>query len=271
MDCCVELRDDFALVQPAKRKTDIDPPPSIPRPHIKWLSTVTKLDITTLERLWALLKRSVWSMPRSVERHQDLATLFEETGWAVKIPLVNIYPPGRVCDGNDCQKDSEMRTQTIGEAVAFTMDFGIQFAKVVNMKMVKTVFSIPGARKPEFWIYDTACEAKQQAMSDPWWDDVAMVVDVWHLLNKHKATHDFCQRYCNPAAFPELHKENGKGWWFNTSIAEQVNLWLGSYHLIELRGQTDVTQSLQSIGDLLYLHQSLLFSYTRDLILLLNV
>ncbi|EIW76751.1 hypothetical protein CONPUDRAFT_19217, partial [Coniophora puteana RWD-64-598 SS2] len=104
--------------------------------------------------------------------------------------------------------------------------------------MVKKVFSLPGAQKPDFWVYDTACEAKQQAMGDPWWDDVRMVVDVWHLLNKHKTTHEFCQKHCNPAAFPELLKDEdegkgkGKGWWFNTSVAEQINVWLGSFHAI---------------------------------------
>ncbi|EIW85529.1 hypothetical protein CONPUDRAFT_98624 [Coniophora puteana RWD-64-598 SS2] len=67
-------------------------------------------------------------------------------------------------------------------------------------------------------------------MKDPWWDTVGMSVDVFHFLNKHKTTHDFCQRYCNPALFPELLKDDGSGWWFNSSIAEQVNVWLGSYH-----------------------------------------
>ncbi|EIW85984.1 hypothetical protein CONPUDRAFT_44027, partial [Coniophora puteana RWD-64-598 SS2] len=102
------------------------------------------------------------------------------------------------------------------------------------LKMTKTSFSVPGARKPEMFIYDTACEAKQQAMNldDDWWDDVHMVVDPWHLVTKHKTTHDFCQKYCNPASYPELMREDGKGWWFNTSVAEQTNVWLGSYHSI---------------------------------------
>ncbi|EIW86234.1 hypothetical protein CONPUDRAFT_148327 [Coniophora puteana RWD-64-598 SS2] len=100
------------------------------------------------------------------------------------------------------------------------------------LKMVKDVFSIPGAQKPEHWIYDTACEAKKQAMKDPWWDQVGMSVDVFHFRNKHKTTDEFCQRFCNPADFPELQSGDGSGWWFNTSIAEQVNVWLGSFHAI---------------------------------------
>ena len=55
-----------------------------------------------------------------------------------------------------------------------------------------------------------------------------MCVDVWHFRNKHKATHEYCQKYCNPVQFPELLNESGKGF-FNTSVAEQVNAWLGGY------------------------------------------
>ncbi|EIW79756.1 hypothetical protein CONPUDRAFT_155153 [Coniophora puteana RWD-64-598 SS2] len=104
------------------------------------------------------------------------------------------------------------------EAVSNVLDF------------VKRVFTIPGAQKPEHWIYDTACDAKRQAQNDPWWDDVGMCVDPFHLLNKHKETHEYCQLHCNPADYPELLSDDGKSWWFNSSIAEQVNVWLGSYH-----------------------------------------
>jgi hypothetical protein len=32
--------------------------------------------------------------------------------------------------------------------------------------------------------------------------------------------------------FPELHGTDGKAWFFNSSIAEQTNVWLGGYHSI---------------------------------------
>ncbi|EIW78347.1 hypothetical protein CONPUDRAFT_60293 [Coniophora puteana RWD-64-598 SS2] len=108
--------------------------------------------------------------------------------------------------------------------------FGAEAVSNVLVLFCKETVQHTGAQKPEHWIYDTACDAKQQAMKDPWWDTVRMSVDVFHLLNKHKTTHAFCQLNCNPVLFPELHKEDGTGWWFNTSIAEQVNVWLGSYH-----------------------------------------
>jgi len=32
--------------------------------------------------------------------------------------------------------------------------------------------------------------------------------------------------------YPELLGENGKAWYFNSSIAEQTNVWLGGFHAI---------------------------------------
>ncbi|KAJ6498189.1 hypothetical protein DFH09DRAFT_945566 [Mycena vulgaris] len=54
---------------------------------------------------------------------------------------------------------------------------------VSNMLLfVKNTFSVPGAYKPDHFIYDTNCDAKQQVMKEPrdrWWDSVGMCV-VWH-------------------------------------------------------------------------------------------
>ena len=100
--------------------------------------------------------------------------------------------------------------------------------------MVKNAFSVPGAQKPEHVvIYDSNCAAKQQVMAskDPFFETVGMCVDVWHFLNKHKVSHIFCQQHCNPAMYPELMNEQG-GWFFNTLVAEQTNVWLGGYHSI---------------------------------------
>jgi hypothetical protein len=56
-----------------------------------------------------------------------------------------------------------------------------------------------------------------------------MCVDAWHFRNKHAVTHMYCQLNCNPALYPEL-MDSFSGWFFNTSIAEQTNAWLGGYH-----------------------------------------
>lgn len=38
----------------------------------------------------------------------------------------------------------------------------------------------------------------------------------------------FCQRHCNPAGFPELYNEKNE-WVFNSSAAEQANVWFGKF------------------------------------------
>lgn len=67
---------------------------------------------------------------------------------------------------------------------------------------------------------------------DPFFDDIGLTVDVFHFKSKHSETDQFCQRNCNPAAYPELISEDNRGWFFNSSIAEQTNVWLGGYHSI---------------------------------------
>ncbi|KAF8423005.1 hypothetical protein L210DRAFT_3322013, partial [Boletus edulis BED1] len=118
-----------------------------------------------------------------------------------------------------------------GIILAHATFFGTE---AVSNDFTRKVFSVPGTQKPEHCIYHTACDAKQQvkARIEKWWKGIGMCVDIWHLLNKHKMTHDFCQRYCNPSDYPELMNEDGTGWWFNMSITEQINVWLGSYHSI---------------------------------------
>ncbi|KAK7022886.1 hypothetical protein VNI00_016873 [Paramarasmius palmivorus] len=97
---------------------------------------------------------------------------------------------------------------------------------------LKALCNIPGFQKPEGFIYDCACDLHQQRQGDPWYDNVALCVDVFHFLNKHKVTHKHCQENCNPAMYPELMTDDKTGWFFNTSIAEQTNLWLGGYQAI---------------------------------------
>ncbi|KAJ7205836.1 hypothetical protein GGX14DRAFT_644475 [Mycena pura] len=110
-------------------------------------------------------------------------------------------------------------------------------AEAVSNVLLHTqkTFSVPRAFKPEHFVYDTNCDARQQVLAHPeewsWFIDVGMSVDVFHFLNKHDIKHTFCQENCSPAMFPELLDADGK-WFFNTSIAEQTNVWLGGYHSI---------------------------------------
>ncbi|KAI0037501.1 hypothetical protein FA95DRAFT_94308 [Auriscalpium vulgare] len=53
-------------------------------------------------------------------------------------------------------------------------------------------------------------------------------VDVFHFKSKHKESDEFCQKHCNPAMWPELSDDKGN-WVFNSSAAEQANVWMGGY------------------------------------------
>ena len=86
------------------------------------------------------------------------------------------------------------------------------------------------AIKPDHIFFDNNCSLAQHVKLDPYFDHIGLSVDVFHFKCKHKETHMFCQENCNPAAFPELISDDGKGWYFNSSVAEQTNVWIGGYH-----------------------------------------
>ena len=87
--------------------------------------------------------------------------------------------------------------------------------------------------KPNHIFFDNNCSvAKAVRGKDPFFDDIGLTVDVFHFKAKHSETDIYCQQYCNPVAYPELLSDDGKGWYFNSSIAEQTNVWLGGYHSI---------------------------------------
>lgn len=87
--------------------------------------------------------------------------------------------------------------------------------------------------KPDHIFFDNNCTlASMVRGKDPFFDNIGLTVDVFHFKSKHSETDIFCQENCNPAAYPELISEDNKGWYFNSSIAEQTNVWLGGYHAI---------------------------------------
>ncbi|KAF7354501.1 hypothetical protein MVEN_01139400 [Mycena venus] len=106
--------------------------------------------------------------------------------------------------------------------------FGSEAVSAVNT-FAKATFPTPEST-PEFFIFDNNCklDAHQRAINDKHFENTGKPVDVFHFRCKHKLTDLHCQRYCNPAAFPEMIGPDGK-WRFNTSICEQTNVWFGGY------------------------------------------
>ncbi|KJA15025.1 hypothetical protein HYPSUDRAFT_72271 [Hypholoma sublateritium FD-334 SS-4] len=146
--------------------------------------------------------------------------------------------PDKNLEGNRTYKAHFGRSRTHNEQT-LVRPCGVIFAHATMynaeavsnfLVMVKNAFSVPGSHKPEHIFYDTNCLARQQAEKDPWYDGIGMCVDAWHFRNKHAVTHQYCQLNCNPAQYPELMDDNSTAWFFNTSIAEQTNVWLGGYH-----------------------------------------
>ena len=92
--------------------------------------------------------------------------------------------------------------------------------------MIKRTYHLPGAML-EHIFFDNNCSIKKIVKNDLVFHNVGLTVDVFHFNYKHSAADLFCQQNCNPAAYPELLGEGGKGWYFNSSIPEQTNAWLG--------------------------------------------
>ncbi|KAF7307966.1 hypothetical protein MKEN_01158100 [Mycena kentingensis (nom. inval.)] len=132
--------------------------------------------------------------------------------------------------------------------------------------MVQASFSVPGAVKPEHFIYDSNCDASQQVQAHPeqweWFADMGMSVDVFHFLTKHSETHYHCQQFCNPASFRELLLEDGASWYFNSSIAEQNNAWLGGFQSI-VRQMTAVKYDF-FLNEMVRLHNEALLAELKE-------
>ncbi|KAG2099283.1 uncharacterized protein F5147DRAFT_582715 [Suillus discolor] len=118
-----------------------------------------------------------------------------------------------------------------GMIIARRTFFGAEGVASVK-QFIKEVYAGEDAVKPNHIFFDNNCTLAKLAMGDPFFDNIGLSVDVFHFKCKHSQTDTFCQENCNPEAFPELHRDDGKGWRFNSSVAEQTNNWFGKYHPI---------------------------------------
>ena len=74
--------------------------------------------------------------------------------------------------------------------------------------------------------YDNNCGLYQHlvAAGDDLYKTAGLPIDVFHWECKYNSVH------CNLFNFPNLVGADGKSWVFNSSIAEQTNVWFSSYH-----------------------------------------
>ncbi|KAG1777175.1 hypothetical protein EV702DRAFT_1197503 [Suillus placidus] len=99
--------------------------------------------------------------------------------------------------------------------------------------LIEQIYSLPRARKPRHLIYDSNCNALHEVRSCniQFFDGMGMCVDAFHHKTKHKANDTLCREHCDMRAYPELLHDDGK-FYFNSSIAEQTNVWFGAFHNI---------------------------------------
>ncbi|KAI0324412.1 hypothetical protein GY45DRAFT_1262886 [Cubamyces sp. BRFM 1775] len=83
---------------------------------------------------------------------------------------------------------------------------------------------------PRAIFYDNNCHLwkHSRAIGETFHEEVGLPVDVFHWKSKHKKADVVCSMHCNPYAYPELRTDNDE-WFFNSSIAEQNNVWAGGY------------------------------------------
>ncbi len=102
--------------------------------------------------------------------------------------------------------------------------------------MLKKKHLIPGSM-PRIVCYDNNCGlykwcAAHAHEGEALHLQVGLPVDVFHWTCKHKKSEVECAVHCNPHMFSDIISPDGKSWYFNTSAAEQTNVWFGGYHAI---------------------------------------
>ncbi|KDQ11638.1 hypothetical protein BOTBODRAFT_114058 [Botryobasidium botryosum FD-172 SS1] len=99
-----------------------------------------------------------------------------------------------------------------------------------GVKVGSITASLPPESHSDIHVFDNACSLKQhlEAQDDHFFDGCEFIVDVFHFKTKHKESHGYCGQNCNPYSLREMIDDNGN-WTFNTSIAEQTNVWFDAF------------------------------------------
>ncbi|KAF9041183.1 hypothetical protein BJ165DRAFT_1350265 [Panaeolus papilionaceus] len=134
----------------------------------------------------------------------------------------------RIKFGRRCTHNEQLFVAPCGVIVVREMFYHAEALKSV-IEMIKRTYRIPGTA-PDHIFFDNNCGvAKIVKGCDPFFDNIGLTVDVFHFKLKHSTRDVYCQRFCNPSGYPELLGEGDRGWFFNTSAAEQANTWIGGY------------------------------------------
>ncbi|EIN04542.1 hypothetical protein PUNSTDRAFT_76162 [Punctularia strigosozonata HHB-11173 SS5] len=166
-----------------------------------------------------------------------------DSGTSIAEPPEDEPCDGKPDDGNQVPKIRLGRRRTHNEQLIFcccgviaaraTM-FGAE--SITGAKdFVKSVCGFKADNMWDILFFDNNCglqgHVRTNEEDSEFFRRTILCVDVFHFKSKHKTTDEFCQKHCNPAMWTELHDDAGK-WHFNSSAAEQGNVWLGGYQAI---------------------------------------
>ncbi|KAK7689517.1 hypothetical protein QCA50_007309 [Cerrena zonata] len=131
--------------------------------------------------------------------------------------------------------NDELCTASCGIILGCTTFYGSEAPNGVRhflMRTFPTKRALPGV----IW-HDNNCQIVRMLRNDvdpylaSYFDNCALLVDVFHFKSKHKEQDVDCGNNCNPYIWPELRTDDGK-WRFNSSAAEQANAWYGGFQAI---------------------------------------
>ena len=98
--------------------------------------------------------------------------------------------------------------------------------------MIHKVYHVENSM-PNIIFYNNNCRLYRHLVTggDDLYKTVGLPVNIFHWQCKHKKSDIECSVHCNPHNFPDLVGSDGicKTWVFNSSIAEQTNVWFGRY------------------------------------------
>ncbi|KAA1469595.1 hypothetical protein DENSPDRAFT_835230, partial [Dentipellis sp. KUC8613] len=131
--------------------------------------------------------------------------------------------------GRRCTHNEQLVVCCCGVVAARATMYGAEAISGVK-DFLKSVYGHNPDNLPDVIFFDNNCRLQEHLFrqKDTFFRRVILAVDVFHFKSKHKEADAFCQKHCNPALWPELN--DGKGnWVFNSSAAEQANVWMGGY------------------------------------------
>ncbi|KAJ7492057.1 hypothetical protein FB451DRAFT_1021989, partial [Mycena latifolia] len=126
--------------------------------------------------------------------------------------------------------NEQLFVRCCGVIISRATFFGSEGVSGVNTFLKATFPEEFPASLPSYIFYDNNCQFLKHLRhcDDHYFDNVGLPVDVFHFKCKHTDHDVFCQINCNPARFRELIGPDGK-WIFNSSAAEQANVWFGKF------------------------------------------